>query len=57
MSTFGSPNNDLEKDEKQTCWNEIVGKGGEELEVTTTQGDIEEELKPNLDQVINNIQV
>jgi hypothetical protein len=27
------------------------------LEATTTQGNIEEEPKPNLDKVINNIQV
>jgi len=34
--TFGSPVNDLENDGKQTCSDEIGGRGGKELEVTTT---------------------
>jgi hypothetical protein len=55
--TFGSMDNDLKEDEKKTCSNDIRGKGGEEFEATTTQGGIEEEPKPNLDQVIDNIQV
>jgi hypothetical protein len=29
----------------------------EELEATITQGNVEEELEPNLDQIIDNIQV
>lgn len=56
MITFGSLVNDSKEDEEQTCSNEIGGKGGEELDATTTQDNIEEELEPNLDQVITNIQ-
>jgi hypothetical protein len=55
--TFRSPTNDLEEDEERTCSDEIGGRGKEELDATTTQGNIEEKLKPNLDQVIDNIQV
>ncbi len=33
------------------------GGGGEELQATTTQGTLEEEFEPNLDQVIDNIQI
>jgi hypothetical protein len=55
-STFGSPDNDLEEDEKQTCSNEIRGKGREQLEATIMQGNIKEKPKPNLDKVIDNIQ-
>ncbi len=53
---FGSLVNDSEEDEKWTSSNEIRGRGGEELDATTTQDNIEEELEPNLDNVINNIQ-
>ncbi len=56
-TTFGSPVNDSENNEKWTCSDEIGGRGGEKLEATTTQGNIKEELKPNLDQVIDNIQI
>jgi hypothetical protein len=56
ITIFGSPINDSEEDEKQTCSNEIGGRGGEELDATTTQDNTEEELEPNLDKVINNIQ-
>ncbi len=56
MITFGSLVNDSKEDEERTCSNEIGGKGGEELDATTTQDNIEEELEPNLDQVITNIQ-
>ncbi len=55
MITFGSLVNDSKEDEERTCSNEIGGKGGEELDATTTQDNIEEELEPNLDQVITNI--
>jgi hypothetical protein len=54
---FGSLVNDLEEDEEQTYSNEIGSRGGEELEAIAIQGSIEEEPEPNLDQVINNIQV
>lgn len=53
---FGSLVNDLEEDEEQTCSNEIGGRGGEKFDATTTQDNIEEELEPNLNKVINNIQ-
>jgi hypothetical protein len=33
------------------------GGGGEEFQATSTQGNLEEEPKPNMDQVIDNIQV
>jgi hypothetical protein len=56
-NTFGSLVNDSEKDEEGTCSNEIGSRGGEKLEAITTQSNIEEEPEPNLDQVINNIQV
>jgi len=39
------------------CSNEVGGGGGEELDATTTQNNIKEEPKPNLDQVIDNIQI
>ncbi len=55
--TFGSSVNDLEEDGEWTCLDDIRGGGGEELDATITQGNIEEELKPNLDKVIDNIQV
>ncbi len=46
-TTFGSLINDSEEDEEQTCSYEIRGGGGEELNATTTQGNIKEKLKPN----------
>jgi len=49
--------NDLEENGERTCSNEIGGRGGEELDATSTQGNIEEEAEPNLDQVIDNIQI
>jgi hypothetical protein len=36
MITFGSLVNDSKEDEERTCSNEIGGKGGEELDATTT---------------------
>jgi hypothetical protein len=36
ITTFRSSINDLEKDEKQTCSNEIGGGGGEELNAKAT---------------------
>jgi hypothetical protein len=48
---------DSKEDEERTYSNEIRGGGGEEFYITTTQGKIEEEPEPNLDQVIDNIQV
>ncbi len=33
------------------------GGRGEEFQATTTQGNLEENVEPNLDQVIDNIQV
>jgi len=48
-TTFISPLNDLEEGEEQTCSYEIGGRGRKELDVTTMQGSIEEELEPNLD--------
>jgi len=54
---FGSLVNDLKEDEERSCSDDIRGKGGEELEAIATQNNIEEELEPNLDQVIDNIQV
>jgi hypothetical protein len=56
-TTFGSPIIDLEKDEERTCSYEIGNRGGEELYATITQGNIKEEPEPNLDKVIDNIQV
>ncbi len=54
--TFGSPINDFEEDEERTCLDEIEGRGGEELDVTATHDNIEEESEPDLDHVITNIQ-
>jgi hypothetical protein len=48
---------DSEEDEMRTYSNKIGGRGGEELDATIMQSNIEEEPKPNLDKVINNIQV
>ncbi len=56
-TTIGSPVNDLEDDEEQTCWDDIKGWGGKKLDATTMQGSINEELEPNVDQVIDNIKV
>ncbi len=50
------PINDFKEDEERTCSDDIGGGGGEELDVTTTQGNIEEKPEPNLDQVIDNVQ-
>jgi hypothetical protein len=47
----------LEEDEERTCLDEIGGGAREELQATTTQSNLEEKLEPNLDQVIDNIQV
>jgi hypothetical protein len=54
---FGSPINDSKEDEEQTYSNEIKGRGGKELDAIAMQGSIEEEFEPNLDQVIDNIQI
>jgi hypothetical protein len=35
-TTFGSPVSDLEEDEERTYSNEIRGRGGDELDATTT---------------------
>ncbi len=45
---FGSSVNDSKEDEEWTYSYEIRGGGGNELDGTTTQGSIEEELEPNL---------
>jgi hypothetical protein len=47
---------DSKEDEEQTYSYDNGGGGGEELYATTTQGKIEEEPEPNLDQVIDKIQ-
>jgi hypothetical protein len=47
----------IEEDEEWTYLDEIKGWGGKKLDATTTQGNIEEKPKPNLDQVIDNIKV
>jgi hypothetical protein len=57
MTTFGSLINDSKKDEEWTYSDEIGGRRGEKLEAIATQSNIEKEFEPNLDQVINNIQV
>jgi hypothetical protein len=44
--------NDSKEDDEQTC----SDGGGEELDATTMQDNIEEGLEPNLDHVITNIQ-
>ncbi len=54
---FGSPINDSKDDEEQICPNNIEGKGGEKLDAIATQSIIEEEFKPNLDHVVDNIQI
>jgi hypothetical protein len=53
MTNFGWSIIDSEKDEAQTYSHEI----GEELDATIMQSNIEEEPEPNLDKVIDNIQV
>jgi hypothetical protein len=35
-TTFGTPVNDSKEDEKQTCLDDIGGRGGKELEGTAT---------------------
>ncbi len=57
ITTFRSQVVDLEEDEERTCSNEIGDGGGKELHATTTHSNLEEEPKPNLDQVIDNIQL
>jgi len=57
ITTFGSPIVDLKEDKEGTYLDEIRVRGGEELYAIVTQGSIEEKPKPNLDQVIDNIQV
>jgi hypothetical protein len=54
---FGSPVNDSKEDEKQTCLDEIIGGGEKKLDATATKGNNEKEHEPNLDHVIDNIQV
>jgi hypothetical protein len=54
---FQSPIVDSKEDEERMYSNEIQGGGGEKLDATAMQGNIREEPKPNLDQVIDNIQV
>ncbi len=39
------------------CLDEIGSRGGEELDATIMQSNIEEEPEPNLEKVIDNIQV
>ncbi len=56
-TTSRSRVNDLEEDEERTYSNEIGGRGGKKLDAIAMQGSIEEEPKPNLDQVTNNIQI
>ncbi len=56
-TTFGSLVIDSKEDEEWTYWNDIEGGRGEELNATSTQGNIEEKLEPNLHQVIDNIQI
>ncbi len=48
---------DSKEDEEWTCSDEIGGGGGEELNAIITHDNIEEELKPNLNHVIDNIQI
>jgi hypothetical protein len=54
---FGSSINDSKENEEHTYLNDIGCRGGEEFDVISTQGNIEEEPKPNLDQIIDNIQI
>ncbi len=42
---------------EQTCSNGMGCGGWEELQTITTHGNLEEKLEPNLDKVIDNIQV
>jgi hypothetical protein len=56
-TTFKSLVVDSKEDEECTYSNEIGGGGGEKFNTTTTQHNIEEELEPNLDKVIDNIQI
>ncbi len=57
MTNFGWSIIDSEKDEARTYSHEIGGRGGEKLDATIMQSNIKEEPKPNLDKVIDNIQV
>ncbi len=54
---FGSPIVNSKKDDEQTCLYDIGGGGKEEFNAIATLGNIEEKLKPNLDKVIDNIQI
>ncbi len=56
-TTFGSTINDSKKDEDWTYLNDIKGRGGRKFHAIATQSSIEEEPEPNLNQVIDNIQV
>jgi hypothetical protein len=47
----------LEENEERTCLDEIGGGAKKKLQAMVTQSDLEEELEPNLDQVIDNVQV
>ncbi len=48
-TTFRSPINDLEEDEERDCLDEIGGRGGKKFDATIMQGNIEENLEPNLE--------
>jgi urease alpha subunit len=56
-TTFKSLVVDSEEDDERIYSDEIRGGGGKEFDAITTQGNIKEEPEPNLDQVIDNIQV
>ncbi len=57
ITTFKSQVIDSKENEEWNCSNEMGGEGGEKLKATTIQNNLEEEPKPNLDHVIDNIQV
>jgi hypothetical protein len=56
-TTFKSQVVDSKEDEERTCLDKMGGGDGKKLQAIATQGNLEEESEPNLDQVIDNIQV
>jgi hypothetical protein len=57
ITTFKSQVIDSKEDEERNYLNEMGGEGGEKLQTIAIHNNLEEEPKPNLDQVIDNIQV
>jgi hypothetical protein len=56
-TNFGWSIIDSEEDEAKTYSDDIGGRGGEEFDATIMQSSMKEEPEPNLDKVIDNIQV